>query len=87
MKIIKNTDEIYKLFKGQGYTKEIINTIKNFYFNECNAECGSTKLENICHVSSNISVQKTQKAKYNMLYEFVFSLYYNKQLLFIRRPA
>ncbi|KAL5241944.1 hypothetical protein ACI65C_009354 [Semiaphis heraclei] len=49
MKILKDTDEIYKLFRSQkGYTKEIVNSIKNFYFNEWNTESGSTKLENIC---------------------------------------
>jgi len=74
MKTINDTEEINKFFESKfGYTKEIVNKIKNFYFNKGNVECGTTRLENICHVSNNISVQKNQKDKYNIiLYEFVF---------------
>jgi len=64
MKILNDSDEINKLFKNQyGYTKEIVNSIKDFYFNEQNVERGSTKLENICHVSSNIINYYTKNQK------------------------
>lgn len=49
-KILNDTEEIYGLLESR-YSKEIINKVKNFYFNECNLECGTTRLENICHVS------------------------------------
>lgn len=49
-KILNDTEEINELFQCN-YSKEIINEIKNFYFNGCNMECGTTRLENICHVS------------------------------------
>lgn len=49
-KILNDTEEINGLLKSH-YSKEIINKVKNFYFNECNLECGTTRLENICHVS------------------------------------
>lgn len=58
MKTINGTEEINKFFeKKSGYTEDVVNKIKNFYFNECNVECGTTRLEKICNVSSNISVQ------------------------------
>jgi len=49
-KILSDTDEINELLLSH-YSKEIINKVKNFYFNEGNLECGITRLENICHVS------------------------------------
>jgi len=50
MKILSDTEEINELLQSH-YSKEVINKVKNFYFNECNLECGATRLENICHVS------------------------------------
>jgi len=50
MKILNDTEEINELFQ-RDYNKEIINKVKNFYFKECNMECGTTRLENICHVT------------------------------------
>jgi len=55
-KILSDGEEINELFQSN-YSKEIINKVKNFYFNECNLECGTTRLENICHVS----VPKSQR--------------------------
>lgn len=53
IKIINDTEEINKLFESKhGYTNEIVNKVKDFYFNEYNIECGTTRLENICHVRS-----------------------------------
>jgi len=49
-KILNDTEEINGLLESR-YSKEIINEVKNFYFNECNLECETTRLENICHVS------------------------------------
>lgn len=48
---VHKSDEISKLFKDQ-CNEEVVNKIKNFYFNEGNLENEITKLENICHVSS-----------------------------------
>lgn len=56
MKILNNTEEINELLQNH-YSKEIINKVKNFYFNECNLECGTTRLENICHVSVLTKIQ------------------------------
>jgi len=50
-KILNDIEEINGLLESR-YSKDIINEVKNFYFNECNPECGTTtRLENICHVS------------------------------------
>lgn len=43
------SNEINKLFKYQ-YSEEIINKIRNFYFEGVNMESEVTRLENICHV-------------------------------------
>lgn len=47
---IHKPDEINKLFKDQ-YNEEVVNKIRNFYFNEGTLENETTKLEYICHVS------------------------------------
>lgn len=44
------TEKISTFFKGK-YSGEVIQKIKNFYFNERNLESEMTRLENICHVS------------------------------------
>jgi len=45
------TDEISKLLKNR-YSTEVITKIKDFYFNKCNIESETTRLEHICHVST-----------------------------------
>nr|AVE15907.1 CarE [Rhopalosiphum maidis] len=47
------TDEISKLFNNQ-YSTEVISKIKDFYFNKCNNNCETAKLENICHLHSDV---------------------------------
>lgn len=49
-KLISTTEEINNLFENK-YSEEVINKVKSFYFDEGNLECGTTKLENNCHVS------------------------------------
>lgn len=48
---LHNIEEIKKLFENT-HNEEIINKIKDFYFNENNLKNEITKLENICHVST-----------------------------------
>lgn len=45
------TDEISRMCKNK-YSTKVINKIKDFYFNKCNIESETTKLEQICHVST-----------------------------------
>jgi len=47
----RTTEAVSTFFKGQ-YSEEDMNKIKNFYFNESNLECETTRLENIVHVST-----------------------------------
>lgn len=46
----RTTKAISSFFKSQ-YSEENIMKIKNFYFNDRNLECETTRLENIVHVS------------------------------------
>ncbi|XP_026805381.1 esterase FE4-like isoform X2 [Rhopalosiphum maidis] len=97
-KIINDTEEINELLKSH-YTKEIINEVKNFYFNECNLECGTTRLENICHLYSDLYFSKDFHRSYNhsiiqnispvFCYEFKFDGEINacKNILFSLRPT
>jgi len=72
-KILNDTEQINQLFQ-RNYSKEIINKVKSFYFNECNMECGTTRLENICHVS----VPKSQTN-----YESIFFFFLQNILIII----
>lgn len=47
----RTTEAISTFFKGQ-YSEEDIIKIRNFYFNDHNLECETTRLENIVHVST-----------------------------------
>lgn len=47
---VHKSEEINKIFKDQ-YNEEVVNKIRNFYFNEGILENEMTKLESICHVS------------------------------------
>jgi len=80
MKIMNDTEQINKLFKSQyGYTKEIVNKVKNFYFNDCNIECGTTRLENICHVSTSLVHRKPKRSNIIICSMNLFShSYYNE---------
>lgn len=84
IKIIDDTEEINKLFESKhGYTKEIVNKVKDFYFNECNIEYGTSRLESICHVRSNIKVGKNPKRQIGLilcfmnLFSILFMIKYN----------
>lgn len=44
-------EEIRKLVKDITDSKELINAVKNFYFNENDPEYEKNRLDNICHVS------------------------------------
>lgn len=48
---LHNIEEIRKLFDDT-YSEEVINKVKDFYFNENNLKNEVTKLKNICHVST-----------------------------------
>lgn len=49
-------EEIRKLLKDITDNEELINKVKNFYFNENDPECEKNRLDNICHVSIHIFV-------------------------------
>ncbi|KAL4143921.1 hypothetical protein QTP88_006173 [Uroleucon formosanum] len=100
IKIINDTEEINKLFESKhGYTNEIVNKVKDFYFNEYNIECGTTRLENICHLYGDFYFSKEFHRSYKhslqqnvtpvYSYEFKFDGEINvfKKLLYFLRPT
>ncbi|XP_022165542.1 esterase E4-like [Myzus persicae] len=100
MKFINDTEETNKLFKSQyGYTKGIMNKIKNFYFNERNIECGTTRLEKICylygdfyfakefHLSYKHYLQRNVTPVYSYEFKFDGEINVFKKLLYFLRPT
>jgi len=95
---IQITDEISKLFKNRCSTK-VISKIKDFYFNQCNIDCEITKLENICHLHSDVYFVKDfyrgfdhflkQNVTPVYIYEFKFDGELNiiKNRIFATRPV
>ncbi|VVC34997.1 Hypothetical protein CINCED_3A002934 [Cinara cedri] len=93
----KKTEEISKLLENK-YNEEVINKIKNFYFNDNAHESEKNMLENICHMFSDIFFVKEFHRGFNQLlkqsvtpvynYEFKFDGDINifKKLLCFTRP-
>ncbi|XP_060878202.1 esterase FE4-like isoform X2 [Metopolophium dirhodum] len=92
------TDEISKLCKNR-YSTEVITKIKDFYFNKCNIESETTKMEHICHLHSDVLFVKDfyrgfdhflkQDVAAVYKYEFKFDGELNavKNMVFATRPA
>ncbi|XP_022165143.1 bile salt-activated lipase-like isoform X2 [Myzus persicae] len=91
------TDEISELLKNR-YSTEVITKIKDFYFNKCSIESETTKLEQICHLHSDVLfVKDFYRGFDNFLkqgvspvykYEFKFDGELNavKNMVFATRP-
>lgn len=77
-------EEIRKLFESY-YSEEVINQIKDFYFNGQNLENDTTALENICHVSTFVNCKlklyfkRTYKKLQMLIFFYLFILKYSTQ--------
>uniref|UniRef100_A0A2S2PBR1 Esterase FE4 n=1 Tax=Schizaphis graminum TaxID=13262 RepID=A0A2S2PBR1_SCHGA len=95
---VQITDEISKLLKNR-YSTEVISKIKDFYFNKCNIDCETAKIEKICHLHSDVFFGKDfyrgfdhflkQNVTPVYMYEFKFDGELNviKNWIFATRPV
>ncbi|VVC39815.1 Carboxylesterase type B, conserved site,Carboxylesterase, type B,Carboxylesterase type B [Cinara cedri] len=91
------TEEMKRLFESN-FSEGVINKVKNFYFYQYYLQSDTTKLENTCHLFSDVFFTKEFPHSFNYLlkkgvtpvynYEFKFDGELNmcKQLLFATRP-